>query len=189
MSIVEKINQTGRDQRPGQVKVWDIAVRLFHWSLVVAYAIVWLTADEWDRAHEVAGYLIGGLLLFRLVWGLIGPSHARFSDFLFKPSTVFGYLADSLKGRAKRFIGHNPAGGAMVIALLVSLGAVTITGIAMTSNMFWGLEWVEDIHEVAANSTLILVGLHIAGVVYASFVHRENLVRAMISGFKRKLSG
>ncbi len=185
MNILNKVNPAGRLTRLAEVKVWDLAVRLFHWSLVLAFALAWLSADEWDQFHNTAGYIIAGLLGFRILWGLVGTRHARFSDFLYRPSTVLQYLRDSLAGRAKRFLGHNPAGGAMVIALLLSLIGVTISGIAMTSNRFWGVEWVEDGHEVLATVTLVLVALHIVGVIYASFENRENLVKAMISGYKR----
>ncbi len=179
-------NRALHTQRPAEVKVWDIAVRLFHWSLVIGYTVAWLSADQWDQFHNTAGYVVGGLLGFRIIWGLIGTRHARFSDFLYRPSTVLQYLRDSLAGRAKRFLGHNPAGGAMVIALLLSLIGVTLSGIAMTSNTFWGVEWVEDGHEVLATATLVLVAMHIAGVLYASFENRENLIKSMIVGYKRR---
>ncbi len=185
MSTIENTPRAGRSQRPAEVKVWDIAIRSFHWSLVISYVLVWVSADEWDRLHELAGYVIGGLIGFRLIWGMVGSKHARFSDFIYKPSAVYFYLRDSLFHRAKRYLGHNPAGGAMIIALLLSLIAATISGIAMTTNTFWGSEWVEELHEITANLTLVLVILHLAGVVYSSVAHGENLVRSMISGFKR----
>ena len=167
------------------IKVWDIAVRLFHWSMVGTFAFAWVTADEWDRPHEIAGYIVGGLIAFRLLWGLIGSKHARFSDFFTSPFTVLRYLAQEMGGKAKRYIGHNPAGGAMVIALLVSLTGITISGIAMVSDTFWGMDWVEEIHEFFAYFTLALIGLHIVGVIVASVQHRENLVKSMITGWKR----
>jgi len=176
-----------RDTRSAEVKVWDIAVRIFHWSLVAGFALAWVSGDEWDRIHEIAGYVVGGLIAFRLVWGLVGSKHARFSDFVFKPSTVIDYMRDSMFLRAKRYLGHNPAGGAMVIALLLSIIAVTATGIALTTNTFWGSEWMEELHEVTVNLTLVLIGLHIMGVIFASFQHRENLVKALFTGFKRRI--
>lgn len=177
--------EAGRVMRPATVRVWDPLVRLFHWSLVVAFVVAWLTGDELDRVHEIAGYTIAGLVGFRVVWGLLGPVHARFTDFVYRPSTVFGYLIDTIRFRAKRHLGHNPAGGAMVIALLVMLAATAGTGILMTTDAYWGVEWVEEVHEVAANLMLVLVGLHLAGVFVASVEHRENLVRAMFTGRKR----
>lgn len=169
------------------VRVWDPLVRIFHWSLVAGFAIAWITADEWDRAHEIAGYVVGGLVAFRLIWGVIGSARARFADFMYRPATVIGYLRDSLRMRAKRYLGHNPAGGAMVIALLIALAVIVGTGIMMISRSYFGVEWVEDLHEVAANVSLILVALHVAGVALASVEHGENLVRSMVTGRKRPL--
>jgi cytochrome b len=188
MTITDNTHEAGRTERPAEVKVWDIAVRLFHWSLISAFAIAWLSADEWDQLHEVAGYMVGGLIAFRLIWGVIGSKYARFSDFVYKPSTITKYMRDIWFNKTKRYLGHNPAGGAMIIALLLALAAVTASGIAMTLDMFWGMEWVEEIHEASANLTLLLAALHVAGVIYSSIAHRENLVRSMITGFKRRLS-
>jgi len=181
-------DKAGRSSRPAKVKVWDIAVRLFHWSLVISYTLAWLSADEWDQFHNLLGYIVGGLIGFRIVWGLVGTTHARFSDFVYAPTTVLKYLRDSMAGRAKRYLGHNPAGGAMVVAMLLALIGVTVSGIALTYDMFWADEWVEEIHEILANATLVLVALHIVGVFYASYEHKENLVKAMITGFKRRNS-
>ncbi len=188
MNLTEEITEAGRITRSAKVKVWDMAVRLFHWSLVIAFGLAWLSAEEWDQFHNLLGYIVGALIGFRVIWGFIGSAHARFSDFVFKPSTVLLYLRDSLAGRAKRFIGHNPAGGAMVVALLLALVGVTASGIAMTSNMFRADGWVSEAHEILASATLVLVALHIVGVIYASYEHRENLVKAMITGFKRRRS-
>jgi cytochrome b len=165
------------------VAVWDPLVRVFHWSLVGAFALAWLTGDELERLHEVTGYVIVGLLGIRIVWGVVGTTHARFGDFIYRPSTVARNLGDTARFRAKRYVGHSPAGGAMVIALMLMLVVTAGTGIVMTTN---GGEWVEEIHEVAANLAIILVGLHIAGVFVASLEHRENLVKAMITGRKRR---
>jgi cytochrome b len=164
------------------VPVWDPLVRAFHWSLVGAFALAWVTGDELERLHELTGYAIVGLLGIRVLWGLVGTSHARFSDFVYRPSTVIGHLADTARLRAKRYLGHSPAGGAMIIALMLMLAVTAGTGILTTEN---GGEWMEEFHEVAANLTVILVGLHLAGVLVASLEHRENLVKAMITGRKR----
>jgi cytochrome b len=110
------------------ITVWDPLVRIFHWSLVVAFTIAYVTEDEWLNLHVWAGYVVAALLAFRLVWGFIGPQHARFSDFVFSPASVMAYLKDMVALRAKRYLGHNPAGGAMVLALLLSLAATTLSG-------------------------------------------------------------
>jgi cytochrome b len=168
------------------VLVWDPLVRVFHWSLVGAFVIAWVTGDELERLHELAGYTIAGLLAVRVVWGLVGTTHARFTDFVYRPSTILRHLADTMRLRAKRYLGHNPAGGAMAIALMAMLAVTTATGIAMSADGASGGEWLEELHEVAANLSLVLVGLHLAGVFVTSVEHRENLVKAMISGRKRR---
>ena len=182
--------------------VWDPLVRLFHWTLVAAYALAWATGDDWMNLHEFAGYTIGGLLLFRLAWGLFGTRHARFGDFVRPPREVLRYLKDVLLFRAPRYVGHNPAGGAMVIALLVALLLTVVTGVlALGGEEFRGpaaglaitlgddgAEFFEEAHEVLANLTLLLVFAHVAGVLLASFQHHENLVRAMFTGRKPRAS-
>ncbi len=185
METHKNSSNAGRDMRPAKIKVWDILVRTFHWSLVITYLVAWITADEWDKVHNYAGYFIGILLIIRIIWGLIGTKYARFSQFIYRPSTVIAYIKDSLDNKSKRYIGHNPAGGAMVVALLLSLIGVTITGIMMTMNAFWGSEWVEEIHEFFAFLTLGLVIFHIAGVIFSGLAHKENLVKAMLTGWKR----
>lgn len=187
MSSVEIEYEADRELRSAEVKVWDIAVRIFHWSLVVWFVLAWISADEWDSFHEISGYVVAGLIGFRLLWGLIGSRHARFSDFVVRPSTLIVYLRDSFLNRAKRYLGHNPAGGAMILVLLGSLVVATVSGIVSTSNAFWGVEWVEDLHEVSASIVLVLVLFHLAGVVYSSLAHRENLVKSMFTGKKRSL--
>lgn len=114
-----------------QIKVWDPLVRLFHWSLVAAFAIAWLTGDEESRLHEFAGYTVIGLVLFRVLWGFVGTKHARFRDFVRRPSTVLAYARDLLAGKARRYLGHNPLGGVMIIALLLSLLVTGVTGMAL----------------------------------------------------------
>ena len=172
--------------REGQVRVWDPLIRIFHWSLVGGFAVAYITADEWDKAHETVGYIVAGLIAFRLIWGVVGSRHARFSDFLYRPSVVLSFIKESLAMKAKRYIGHNPAGGAMVIALLLAIIGISATGYMMTMDMFWGAEWVEDLHELLVNGTLVLIVLHVGGVIVASFEHNENLVRSMFTGLKRR---
>lgn len=176
---------SGQTGSPRTVRVWDPLVRIFHWSLVAAFVTAWATGDELQTVHEIAGYTIVGLLVFRVFWGLFGSTHARFTDFVHHPSVVVRHILDTARLRARRHIGHNPAGGAMILALLVMLSVICGTGILMTTDAFWGVEWVEEAHEISVNVTLLLVGLHIAGVLVASLAHGENLVAAMITGRKR----
>lgn len=176
---------TAENFEPTTVRVWDPWVRIFHWSLLGLFVTAWASGDQWQSLHEVAGYAIAGLVVFRLVWGFMGSPHARFSDFVFRPSTVFTYLTDTFAMRAKRYLGHNPTGGAMVVALLFTLTLISVSGIMMTIDAFWGVEWVEEFHEFSVNLTLLLIALHVTGVAFASFEHGENLVRSMLTGRKR----
>lgn len=179
------ITRAGGAPPPATVKVWDPFVRFFHWSLVTLFVIAYATGDEIEKVHIAAGYAIAGLLALRIVWGFIGPRHARFADFVKSPREALSYLRDTLLFRARRYIGHNPAGGLMVIALIVMLAATSLSGYLMTTNAYWGSKAMEEIHEALANATVALVALHVLGVLLASFTHRENLVKAMVTGRKR----
>ncbi|GGB98149.1 cytochrome b561 [Marinobacterium zhoushanense] len=170
---------------PATVKVWDPLVRVFHWSLVLSFAIAWISADEWQSLHESCGYIVIGLVLIRILWGLIGSRYARFAQFVRHPRIVIDYLQDIRHAREARHIGHNPAGGMMVVVLLGTLTLLCVSGWLGTTDRFWGEEWVEELHELIGNLVLLLVGLHLAGVLLASLRHRESLVRAMLTGRKR----
>ncbi|MBD9649858.1 cytochrome b/b6 domain-containing protein [Ensifer sp. ENS09] len=185
MTMDRTERKTASMASPSQIKVWDHLIRVFHWSLVALFAFSYLTGDEWKQAHLLSGYAIIGLLIIRIIWGVIGSHHARFSSFIYSPATTLGFIRDSIRMRAKRYIGHNPAGGAMVIAMLAAISGIAATGYMMTTNTYWGVGWVEEVHEVLVNITLALVALHIAGVLFASVEHKENLVLAMITGRKR----
>lgn len=124
-SVTTEQTGAGPNER---VRVWDPLVRLFHWSLVAAFAAAWLTADEVQQVHEVAGYAIMGLIAFRFAWGLVGSRYARFRQFLRGPGTTLGYLGDMVRGRERRYLGHNPAGAAMIVALLLTLSGTAFTG-------------------------------------------------------------
>jgi len=168
-----------------KVKVWDPLVRVFHWGLVLSFAVAWLSSDHGRTLHQWAGYAAGSLIAMRIVWGLLGTRYARFAQFVRNPVAALGYLGDVAAGRERRYIGHNPAGGLMIVALIVAMAALATTGWMMTTTQFWGYEWVEDAHELLAELMLWLVGLHLAGVALASLRHRENLVVAMLTGRKR----
>jgi cytochrome b len=176
------------------VYVWDLFVRLFHWTLVVGFTIAYFTEDPLI-VHVWAGYVVGALIVARVVWGLIGPRYARFSDFVYGPVATLRYVRDLILLRSPRYLGHSPGGGAMVMLLLVFLAATVLTGLLVyggeqQAGPLAGMlskdtgEAIEEVHEVVANITLALVLAHIAAVALASFVHRENLVGAMITGYK-----
>lgn len=113
------------------IKVWDILVRLFHWSLVIAFTIAYFTAEEENPWHIYAGYTVLGLVIFRILWGLVGTQYARFSNFIYSPSHVVRYVKSLLAKNPKHYIGHNPAGGWMIVALLISLTTVTVSGLKL----------------------------------------------------------
>lgn len=178
----------GGDSVPDRtVRVWDPFVRVFHWSQAALIAVAWLTEDGPKTLHQTAGYIIAGMLALRVVWGFIGPRHARFSDFVRGPSTVLGYLRAMVAGREPRYLGHNPAGGAMVVALLLTVAGTAMTGWLQTTDAFWGSSVMEEIHETLASLILVLVAAHLVGVTLASMRHDENLARSMVDGRKRPL--
>lgn len=185
MTAVNDTIGAGGVTPPATIKVWDRFVRVFHWSLATLFLVAYATGDEVEKVHIAAGYAIAGLVGARILWGFIGPPHARFSSFVRRPREVFEYLRDVALLRAPRYIGHNPAGGAMILALLAMLIGISITGYMMTTDDYWGAKWVEEVHETLANLTIGLVVIHVLGVLVASFEHRENLIKSMITGRKR----
>lgn len=185
MTIEAADDRTGGESPPATVRVWDPLVRVFHWSLVAAFFTAFFTGEDVFNVHETAGYIAGGLVAFRVVWGLVGPRHARFTDFVRGPGTILGYLRDAMAMRAERHVGHNPAGGAMIVLLLLAVGYMAVTGYMMTTDAYWGVAWVAESHIAVAYVTLGLIALHLGGVILASINHGENLARAMLNGRKR----
>ena len=167
------------------VRVWDPFVRIFHWSLVGLFAVAFAIGDEVERLHILLGYAIATLIALRIVWGFVGSRYARFSNFVRSPRTIVYYVSEAARWRAPRYLGHNPAGAAMIVALLLMITGIAVTGFAMTTDAFWGAKWVEELHEGLAYATLGLIALHIVGVVFSSLEHRENLVKSMVTGRKR----
>lgn len=169
-----------------EVAAWSRFVRVFHWSLVTSVAAAWLTHEAGRKIHEPIGWIVVGLLVLRLGWGLFGSERAaRFGSFVHGPARVLAYAREALQARAPRYLGHNPLGGWMVVALIATLAGVSFTGWLMTTDRFWGNEIMEEIHEVLADGLLVLVALHVAGVVVTGRHQAENLVRAMWTGRKR----
>ncbi|WP_417783820.1 cytochrome b/b6 domain-containing protein [Terasakiella pusilla] len=165
--------------------IWDPLVRLFHWSLVLSFCAAWLSGDDFEKAHIIIGYIIVGLVAFRLVWGFFGSPYARFSQFVKSPAKVVSYIKDIAKGREKRYLGHNPAGGMMIVFLLLGIAGLCLTGWMYTTDMFWGSDWVEGLHKLLANGLVLCIGLHVTGVIVASKRHGENLIKAMFTGKKQ----
>ncbi len=214
------------------IRVWDIPVRFFHWTLVVLFAAAYITGEETETLHAYLGYGIIGLILFRIVWGFIGTKHARFSDFIYGPRVVFRYIRQLFSRTPEHYRGHNPAAGWMVLLLLISVMATCWTGLEVYAAKGQGPlantaftvvsdatadgfereededeheghkededehaghgenegpeeEFWEEIHEALTNFTLFLIFFHILAVFVSSWLHGENLVRAMITGTKR----
>jgi len=181
--------------------VWDPLVRSFHWGLVAAFAMAWLAADEVQPLHEAAGYAVAALLALRLIWGFVGSRHARFTQFVRGPAATLAYLGDMLHGRERRHLGHNPAGAAMIVALMVTLSGTALSGWLLEQSIeearavtvagehgnreVRGDKTLKEVHEMLANTALVLVALHVGGVAVTSWRHRENLPRAMVTGRKR----
>jgi len=167
------------------VLVWDIPTRIFHWLLAGSFIGAFVTAEsEMFRAVHVAlGYLLLALIGFRIVWGIVGTRYARFSAFAFAPSKVWAYLKSLLTATPQHYLGHNPAGSWAIYGLLLLGVLAGATGYATYNEI--GGEWFEELHEALANTMLALVGVHIAGVVVSSLLHRENLVKSMINGYKQ----
>lgn len=173
-----------RDTLKSKILVWDAPVRVFHWLLVLSFAGAYLTSESerWRLVHVTLGYTLAGLLAFRLVWGLVGTRHARFSSFVRGPTAVLAYLRSMFGGAPAHFTGHNPAGAVAIVLMLCAGAVITATGWATYNEV--GGEWLSELHEGAANAMLLVVGVHVAGVVVASRLHHENLVRSMVTGSK-----
>ena len=171
---------------PQFLRVWDLWVRIGHWSLVSAITAAWLTRDGYGRVHDYIGYSALIIVLLRIVWGFTGSPHARFSDFLRGPRVVFAYGRDLLANREANYTGHNPLGGWMIAALLFTIAATGFTGWLYTTDYFWGVEWMEDLHAFLGTLILPLAALHVGGVIFTSWRQKQNLVAAMVHGWKRQ---
>lgn len=167
-----------------RIKVWDPFVRLFHWSLVVLFAANALVVDDESRLHEQVGYVIGGLVLARVIWGVIGTRYARFSSFPPSLSGALGQLGEIATGRTPRHEGHTALGALMIYNMVAALVVIVLSGWLMTTDAFWGAEWPEAVHEVAVGWAEFSALLHIAAVVFESWRTRVNLPRAMVTGYK-----
>jgi cytochrome b len=167
-----------------KVLIWDAPVRVFHWLMVLCFAGAYLSAESerWRLLHVTLGCTMAGLVAFRIVWGLVGPRTARFASFVRGPKAVARYLGAMLRGRPEHHTGHNPAGAWAILGLLALTLLIAATGWALFNGP-GGDSW-EEAHELAANAMLALVGVHVAGVLFASWLHRENLVGAMVTGRK-----
>ena len=167
------------------VKVWDLPLRIFHWTHATSVLIAWFSANILDTVHEIAGYTVIVLIAFRIVWGFTGTRHSRFRSFVRPLPVVLGYLGQVARGQTGRYLGLNPAGGAMSVVLLALLTVSTVSGWMQITERFFGVDWVEKLHTWSSNLVLAVVVVHVLGVLLMCALQKENLVRAMISGQKR----
>ncbi len=166
------------------ILVWDTPVRVFHWLLVLCFFGAFVTAEteRWRLLHNTLGYTAGGLVAFRLVWGLVGTRHARFSDFVRGPRAVLAYLRSLRGGQPEHHVGHNPAGALAIVVLLGLTLLTALSGWAGEAELAG--EWLTELHEGVANLMMAVVLVHIAGVIVGSRLHHENLVASMFTGRK-----
>ena len=172
-----------------RILVWDPLVRLVHWGVAGAVLLNATVIEEESSAHELIGYIAVGLVATRLVWGVIGTRHARFSAFPPNPVAALRHISGLIRGRHKVHLSHNPAGALMVYNLWATLIGMGVTGYMMGTRAYFGMEWVEELHEGLFVWLMISVGLHLAGVVVDSLVTRVNLVRGMVDGRKSVAAG
>ena len=149
--------------------------------------LAWLTHEGWGQWHEWLGYAVLAVLAVRIPWGIWGPGYAGFKSFLFSPQETLAYAKRVVAGNEERHLGHNPLGGWMIMLLMITLLGVGASGWLFTTDEYWGVEWVERLHGGLADFLLLLVALHLAGVIFTSWRHHENLVAAMIHGRKRPI--
>lgn len=167
-----------------KVLVWDAPTRVFHWVQALCFLGAYLTSDSEKTRdiHVALGYILFGMIVFRLLWGFVGTRYAKFSSFAYGPSKIFSYLVSLFKGKADHFVGHNPIGSVAIWLLLSGGLTLGVTGVMLLQDDFEDI--VEEIHDYATNAMLIVIAIHLIGVFASSFLHKENLVRAMITGFK-----
>ena len=167
-----------------KILVWDAPVRVFHWLLVLSFAGAYITSESerWRLVHVTLGYTMGGLIAFRIIWGLIGTRYARFGSFVRGPSAVIRYLRALWTGVPEHHVGHNPAGALAIVLLMICSVTIVASGWSVYNDLGGGL--VEELHEIAGNFMLLVIGVHLAGVLVSSKLHHENLVRSMVTGTK-----
>ncbi|MEO6352155.1 MAG: cytochrome b/b6 domain-containing protein [Oxalobacteraceae bacterium] len=172
-----------------QKLVWDLPTRVFHWSLALSFLGAWLTSESerWQLWHLSFGYSMALLIAFRLIWGLAGTRYARFSQFVRGPAAVIAYLRSWLQLRPAHYVGHNPAGALAILAILGVTATLVASGYASYEEL--GGDWLSEIHETLANVLMAVVVIHIAAVILTSLAHKENLVRAMLTGKKIVAAG
>lgn len=166
------------------IVVWDVFVRIFHWSIVTGFLLNYFVIEDSNVWHDAIGYYILLMILLRFLWGFVGSHHAKFKNFIPDVRSLLAYLTDLLHFRERDYPGHNPAGAVMICVMISLMLTICISGWMMGLDQFWGEEWVEDLHYYSSSALLYLMFVHVAGVVYASFRHKQNLILSMVNGRK-----
>lgn len=166
------------------VKVWDVVVRITHWLLVAGVALAWYTSSGFGVWHDYIGYTVLAIVIVRVGWGFTGSKYARFSQFVRSVGYTARYAKNVVAGNQRRYIGHNPLAGWMAVALLTMVFLVCATGWLYTTDTYWGVEWVINMHTTLTYILFVLIALHILGAIFTSLHHGENLITAMIHGRK-----
>jgi cytochrome b len=167
---------------PQTIVIWDGFVRIFHWSVACLFLLDFWVLEDGDPPHEWAGYLLALLVFLRIIWGFVGPHNARFRHFMPTPSGIKSHWQALKAGQLDPRHGHNPLGGAMVLFLLFLLILVSVSGWMLTLDMFWGEEWVEEVHEISANITMIAVVVHVSAIVLLERLTNISLIKTMLTG-------
>jgi len=166
--------------------VWDPLIRVFHWSLVVCVLLNLFVVDDEEALHQWLGYAATAWVGVRVLWGFVGPRHARFADFFPTPARLARHVRALLQGEPEHHWGHNPLGGLMVLGLMAMVLGLGLTGWMQTTDAFWGVGWVEELHEGLAEWLLPLVGLHAVAALVMGRIERTRLVKAMVTGTKER---
>jgi cytochrome b len=171
-------------QTPHSVHVWDPFVRLFHWGLVLCVSLNLFILEDGETPHQWTGYAACLLIVARFVWGFIGSRHARFSDFFPTPARLMAHITHMVSGNKPHYIGHNPLGALMMFLLLLLVLSLGLTGWLQTTDMFWGDEWLQEVHELLSNALLAAAGMHALAAIIMGRIEKVGLIRAMFSGVK-----
>lgn len=169
-----------------RVRVWDPLVRVFHWTLVSCVVLNSWVVEEGEWLHEWIGYTAAGLVGLRLVWGLVGSRHARFADWFPTPKRVRAHMAALLQGHLPEHTGHNPLGALMMLTLMSLVLGLGLTGWLQGTDAFWGVDWVQELHEGLAETLVWLAALHAAAALVMGRIERTRLVKAMFTGVKER---
>jgi cytochrome b len=183
-----------------RIRVWDPLVRIFHWSLAACFLIAYVVEDDMLNLHVLAGSIVFGLIIFRLIWGVMGTEHSRFADFICSFKQIIQHLRDLVRLHPAQHTGHTPVGGVMIFLLLLGLLILTLSGIMLYAlegallpfaGLMTGVDLdttvlIEHIHGWAADLLVLFILFHVAGVLFESLLQKQNLVRAMITGYKKE---